>query len=62
MPENQEGYLLKCHLVTGFAKKMERLNCTVAEGYPSRAEESGGLRVDPVPQLIYVLNAQSVFS
>ena len=35
MLENRERYLLKCHLMIDFAKKMELLNCTVAEGYPS---------------------------
>ena len=38
-----------------FCQKLERINLTVAEGYPSRSQEAGGLRTDqfirnPKPQ------------
>ena len=37
--ENQQGYLWLC-------PKLERLNLTVAEGYPSRSQDSAGLKRD----------------
>ena len=42
--------------MTGSCQKLERLNLTVAEGYPSRAQDSAGLKRD---QFIKVPKSQS---
>ena len=48
--------LLQCLRTIGSAKSWERLNTTIAEGYPSRAQDSVSLKKD---QFVKMLKTQS---